>query len=717
MRNEELTMKNIKYGITFGIALVCAMLFTTCDDLTDTPEIQKPVENGYGKISISFTGEEETLQTAAPAGTRTVLPPIVFDKYVYIFTKTGEEAGTEREPDNDGFFTVEVGSYTVAVQAYVGIEEPYALAATGVSSQFSVSSGGNTQVLVPLSRITALEGGKFSYTITFPADTEAVITLQKWPELDNVSLIPVDLTQGNGKTQTLELDAGTYLLTVLVSKTGFYAGINEAVHIFPSLSTVYIKNFVDNDLLALISLVIPAIGGVTVPATGRTPVTAITENAQYSGTVTWNGNPSVFASATQYTATITLTPKTGYNLQGVGANFFTIAGSTSVSNNANSGVITAVFPATNETINVAAIQGVTVPATGGTPVTAITENAQYSGTVTWNGNPSVFAAATQYTATITLTAKAGYTLQGVGANFFTVAGATSVSNNANSGVITAVFPATSIIEMVYVPGGSFQMGDVKNEGWSEEKPVHTVTLSGFYIGKYQVTQAQYQAVMGSNPSYFSSNTLVGETQGKRPVESVSWYDALVFCNRLSVSEGLNPAYSISGSTDPAVWIAANGGTVPTSSNATWNAVVIVAGSNGYRLPTEAEWEYACRAGTTTAYNTGDTISDNTGRYTTNSGSKTHEVGLKAANAWGLYDMHGNVYEWCWDWYSSSYYSSSPASNPVGASSGAYRVERGGGWYSSGRYLRSAYRNYDDGPGSRYGSGGLLGGVGFRLVRS
>jgi len=195
---------------------------------------------------------------------------------------------------------------------------------------------------------------------------------------------------------------------------------------------------------------IATIQGVTIPVTGATPVRAITENAQYSGTVTWSGSPSTFAAETQYIATIMLTAKKGYTMQGVAANFFTVAGTTFVNNAANSGVITAVFPATGGTannpdvINMAVIDGVTVPVTGATPVTRISENSQYSGTVTWNGNPSAFAVDTQYTATITLTAKTGFTLQGVGANFFTVAGATSVSNSANSGVITAVFPKTSV---------------------------------------------------------------------------------------------------------------------------------------------------------------------------------------------------------------------------------------------------------------------------------
>jgi formylglycine-generating enzyme required for sulfatase activity len=281
--------------------------------------------------------------------------------------------------------------------------------------------------------------------------------------------------------------------------------------------------------------------------------------------------------------------------------------------------------------------------------------------------------------------------------------------NAVNGLSAGTLTIIKKIEMVSIPAGTFTMGSPISEAYQYDETQHSVTLSSFFMSKYQVTQEQYQAVMGSNPSLFSSNPQVGKTQGKRPVDSVSWYDALVFCNKLSVMEGLSPAYRIMGSTISALW-----GTVPTSSNATWNAVEIVADSTGYRLPTEAQWEYACRADTTTVYNTGTTISNNTGWYRDNSGSKTHEVGKKPANAWGLYDMHGNVWEWCWDWYGD--YSSSAQTNPMGASSGICRVLRGESWDNVAGGLRSACRCYGGDPSGGnllYSESGILG---FRLVR-
>jgi formylglycine-generating enzyme required for sulfatase activity len=156
--------------------------------------------------------------------------------------------------------------------------------------------------------------------------------------------------------------------------------------------------------------------------------------------------------------------------------------------------------------------------------------------------------------------------------------------------------STTKAGMVFVPGGSFEMGnpDTSVEYSDDERPVYTVTLKDFYISKYPVTQAQYQTVMGKDSNFFHGGQgrepASGERQENRPVESVSWYEAIVFCNKLSMAEGLTPAYRISGSTNPADW-----GDMPKSSNSAWDAVAIV-NATGYRLPTEAQWEYAAKGG-------------------------------------------------------------------------------------------------------------------------
>ncbi|MHC6201746.1 formylglycine-generating enzyme family protein [Breznakiellaceae bacterium SP9] len=243
-------------------------------------------------------------------------------------------------------------------------------------------------------------------------------------------------------------------------------------------------------------------------------------------------------------------------------------------------------------------------------------------------------------------------------------------------------------DLVRIQGGAFTMGSPANEAerWDWEGPQHKVTLSSFSMSKTEVTQKDYQALMGKNPSSFTGDTL--------PVESVSWYDAVEYCNARSRKEGLTPAYTISGT------------------NVSWNQ-----NANGYRLPTEAEWEYACRAGTTTPFSTGSNIStaqaNYNGNYPYNGNSKgtyreaTTAVGSFAPNSWGLYDMHGNVWEWCWDWYDA--YSSGDQTDPLGAASGSSRVWRGGGWGYYAADLRSANR-VGDVPTRCSGY------LGFRLVR-
>ena len=202
-------------------------------------------------------------------------------------------------------------------------------------------------------------------------------------------------------------------------------------------------------------------------------------------------------------------------------------------------------------------------------------------------------------------------------------------------------------KMIAVQGGTFTMGATSEQGseaYDSEKPAHSVTLSSYYIGKTEVTQELWQAVMGNNPSEFKGN--------RKPVECVSWDDCQTFISKLNSLTGKK-----------------------------------------FRLPTEAEWEFAARGGIKSKgykYSGSNTL-DDVAWYYGNSGKTTHEVGTKSPNELGLYDMSGNVWEWCSDWFNSEYYSSSPSNNPTGPSSGTDRVIRGGSWSYITRFCRSSSR--------------------------
>ncbi len=246
------------------------------------------------------------------------------------------------------------------------------------------------------------------------------------------------------------------------------------------------------------------------------------------------------------------------------------------------------------------------------------------------------------------------------------------------------------LQFVLVPAGTFVMGSPDTEwGSRSDEQQRQVTLTRpFFLAMYEVTQAQWKAVTGSNPSFLYDCP-------DCPVESISWREAVTYCNALSEKLGFPPAYAIRDT-----------------------VVTLIAGSDGLRLPTEAEWEYACRAGTSTVFNTGDCLGTEQANYLGYDPQKgcpkgmwrgqAVNVGEFPPNAWDLHDMHGNVSEWCWDWHEHP--SASAVVDPLGPSTGAERVIRGGNWHDLGRNSRSAVRHKAP-PGARFTH------VGLRLARS
>jgi formylglycine-generating enzyme required for sulfatase activity len=251
---------------------------------------------------------------------------------------------------------------------------------------------------------------------------------------------------------------------------------------------------------------------------------------------------------------------------------------------------------------------------------------------------------------------------------------------ATSGAPTTSSTSATPSNMGLLTGGTFFMGSsVLEEEREEDEGQHHVAVRPFYIGKYEVTQKEYEEVMKKNPSFFVNPDF--------PVENVSWFDAVEYCNNLSLRDGLPPAYNIIDIGDVRL--------------VSWNR-----NSLGYRLPTEAEWEYACRAGTVTPFSTGENISRRQANYFSDGPRK---VGSYRPNNWGLYDMHGNVSEWCWDWYIEEYAVETAADANYMHLEG-HRVFRGGSWFTLTMRLRSAFRDH-------YFPNYKSMNIGFRVVRN
>jgi formylglycine-generating enzyme required for sulfatase activity len=247
--------------------------------------------------------------------------------------------------------------------------------------------------------------------------------------------------------------------------------------------------------------------------------------------------------------------------------------------------------------------------------------------------------------------------------------ADAVAKSRPSSLKPATVSTNSIgMRLALIPAGEFVMGSpvLEEDADASETPQHRVTISRpFHLGVTEVTQGQYRAVTGKSPSKFQGSDDL-------PAEQVSWYDAVAFCNALSAKEGHTPYYRIEGR----------------------KVEVFERDATGYRLPTEAEWEYACRAGTTGRYHFGsdaETI-DLYAWHAKNSHERSHPVGQKRANNFGLFDMHGNLWEWCGDWLSANYYKESPVIDPAGPSKGGRCVYRGGSWNHDPRDCRSATRH-------------------------
>jgi len=651
----KVSTQSVTHGAVFGVSL--------------------PVPDRTGYTFIGWNTQADGSGTSFTAETVVMANITVYAQWTTNVLSIGYANGGGSGPAPTSPTLAAYGT-SVTMPANTYTRTGYSFVGWAVSGKDSIDGTHQANASVPVADLSAgITSGNASITL-----------IAVWTE-NNVYLVTFnknapDATEPNPTTKTVTHPATTIdALPTAPSRTGYtFAGWNTQAE---GEGTAFVQTTVVSVSTSVYAQWIPhtlSIGYANGGGSGPTPTSPT--SAAYGTSVTMPAN--------SYT-------RTGYSFAG-----WAVSGTGSISGTHAAGASVAVSDLS--TVIGSGNASITLTATW-------TANTTYTVTFDKNNTDSGSIDANPQTKTVTVPATTIDALPTTPKRTGYIFNGWNTQTNGSGTPFTATTAVTANItvyaqwiklDMIYVPGGSFQMGDVKNEGSDHEKPVHTVMLTGFYMSKYEVTQAQYQAVMGTNPSYFISDPASGENQGNRPVEQVSWYDAIEFCNALSIKEGLNPYYSIDKvNKDP---------NNNSSDTLKWT-VTINSTTNGYRLPTEAQWEYAAKGGNGSpgnyTYAGSNTVGD-VGWYNNNSGNKTHEVGKKSPNGLGLYDMSGNVQEWCWDWYGN--YTGETQDNSLGAVTGSIRMERGGSWINDGQSLRSASRFLGLFPPERHGS------VGFRLVR-